>query len=268
MNFWQQKVAVVTGGSAGLGRHLAEELARRHARVVIVGRDQDRLETAKAAIRLDHAEAQCMTVAADITQTGEVDRLFTLTEQHFGQLDLLINCAGRSMRGRASETSLADFQNLLDLNTLAAIDCCQQALPALRETRGTIVNIGSLASRIATPNLGGYPVSKFAIAGYSEQLRRELADEGVHVLTVFPGPIARPDAGERYADQAADLGEAAQRPGGTHLTAADPTTLSRRILRAAERRKAEWMPTKARIFCVLALLSPRLADRVVRKMTD
>ena len=266
---WADKVAIVTGGSAGLGYHLAQALLARDARVTIVGRDRDRLQQARESLlQGKYPPDSLLTVAADVTADADVARIVAKTHEQFGRLDLLVNCAGRSMRGLASQVTVDEMRDLFELNTVAAMRCCQHALPYLRKSQGQIINIGSLASRIATPNLGAYPASKFGLAAYSEQLRRELGPEGVHVLTVFPGPISRLDAGARYADQTAQMGETASRPGGSRLKSMSPASLVAGILKAASRRRAEWMPLKARLFCLIALCSPKLGDWIARKMTS
>ena len=103
---------------------------------------------------------------------------------------------------------------LLDLNFFAMVRCTRAAAPLLLESGGHIVNIGSLAAKSASRYVGAYPVSKHAVAAYSHQLRLELGPQGVHVLLVCPGPLTRPDAGQRYDKQAKDLPEAVRQPGG------------------------------------------------------
>jgi short-subunit dehydrogenase len=122
---------------------------------------------------------------------------------------------------------------------------------------------------MAAPYLGAYPVSKFAVAAYTHQLRLELGPRGVHVLLVCPGPIARPDAGHRYADQAQDLPAAASRPGGgVRIKGLDPDELARRLLRACETRRAELViPAKARLLAALLQLWPSWADRIILHKT-
>jgi len=158
---------------------------------------------------------------------------------------------------------------LLELNFLAMTRCTRAFGPSLIESRGHIVNIGSLAAKSASRYLGAYPASKFPVAAYSQQLRLELNPLGVHVLLVCPGPIARPDAGQRYDDQAADLPESARKPGGgVKVKGIAPEKLVAKILRYCERRKPELvMPAKARLLFAIAQLSPTLGDWILTKMT-
>jgi short-subunit dehydrogenase len=184
-------------------------------------------------------------------------------------LDVLVNNVGRSTRGRILDVTPDELRDLMELNFLAAVQTTRAAASHLIAARGHIVNIGSLAAKSASRYLGGYPPSKFALAGYTQQLRLELAGEGVHVLLVCPGPIAREDAGSRYDEQAADLPQEARRPGGgVRVKAISPDDLAGRIVKACERRRPELVvPAKARLLFALAQLWPSLADRILLRST-
>ncbi len=267
MSYWQNKVVLITGGSAGLGRALAEAFARSGARIVLAARGEEQLEVAAEELRDRGAEV--LAVPADVTLQHDVERLIARSVEHFGRIDVLVNNAGRSARGAVLETTPDDFQAAWELNFLAAVRCTRAAAPHLIKVRGHLVNIGSLSSKSASRHIGAYPASKFALAAYSQQLRLELGPEGLHVLLVCPGPIARADAGTRYTDQSAELPESARRPGaGVKLKAIDPAKLSEQILQACQRRKPELVvPARARLLFALTQLAPRLGDWLVRKMT-
>jgi NAD(P)-dependent dehydrogenase (short-subunit alcohol dehydrogenase family) len=210
--YWQGKRALVTGGSAGLGRALAGVLVGRGARVAIVGRRAEQLD--KTTHELRFYGGTVLSVAADVTNQADVDRLVGTVHSAWGGLDLLCNCAGRSMRGAALATPLHEFQALWDVNFLATLRCTQAFAPALTESHGHVVLIGSLASKLAAGYLGAYPASKFPLAALAQQLRIELGARGPHVLLVCPGPIERNETTRhepsgRYADQAAGIPVAA-----------------------------------------------------------
>jgi short-subunit dehydrogenase len=266
-DYWIKKVAVVTGASSGLGRQIATAFAAVGASVVLAARDSARLEAVAGA--LVQSASRVLPVAADVTNQEQVDRLFQRTIDEFGRLDVLVNCLGVSSRGRAIDTTPDDFTHLLDINLLTAVRCTRAAAPHLLQARGHLVNIGSLSGKTASRYLGAYPASKFALTGYTQQLRLELRPEGLHVLLVLPGPIARDDAGIRYADQAADLPATARQPGGgVKLKGIDPRKLAGQILRACERRRPELVvPARARLLFALQQLSPRLGDWILRRMT-
>lgn len=267
MTFWKDKVAVVTGGSAGLGRVLGERLAAAGARVVLAARSVAELE--RAAGDITQRGQTAIGVPTDVTVDREVNALMERAVAEFGTIDLLVNSAGRSDRGLALETTPERFQELLDLNFLATVRCCRAAGPHLIRSGGHLVNIGSLASKTAARFLGAYPASKFPVAAYSQQLRLELGPQGVSVLLVCPGPIARDDAGRRYDKEAANLPGAASRPGaGVKLKGIPPAQLAERILRASEQGRAELIvPAKARLLFAIAQLSPPLGDWLLKRQT-
>src|SRR3954471_10995217 len=129
MKYWQDKVAVVTGGSAGLGRAIAEAFARAGARVVIAARGAESPENAAAEIRrrVGAACPEVLSVTADVTKQPDVDALFQQTIGRFGRLDALVNNAGRSARGQVLNTTPEEFRDLLELNFLAVVRCTRAA---------------------------------------------------------------------------------------------------------------------------------------------
>jgi len=258
---------VVTGASAGLGAALARVLAARGAKLVLVARHLQPLEQIADTLRALGADV--LPFAADVTAQQDVDALVQQSVERFGRVDLLCNCAGRSARGAILETTPEDFQQLLDVNFLAVVRTTRAFAALLREQRGHLVQIGSLASKLAARYLGAYPASKFALAAYSQQLRLELGPQGLHVLLVCPGPIQREVDAPRYADQATDLPTAAQQPGaGAKLNTIDPEWLAERILIACEARQLELiLPRKVRALLLLSQLSTRLGDWLLRRST-
>jgi NAD(P)-dependent dehydrogenase (short-subunit alcohol dehydrogenase family) len=262
MPYWSDKVAVVTGGSSGLGLAIARALRKAGAKVALAARDEQRLQAAASQIAASG-------VACDVTRQDEVERLMQAVIGDHGRLDLLVNCAGKSSRGAIAETTAEQFRELLDLNFLSAVRTTQAALPHLLKSRGHVVQIGSLAAKTAGPHLGAYPASKFPLAAYAQQLRLELGPQGLHVLLVCPGPIRRDDAGRRYTSEAAGLPESAAKPGGgVKLKGIDPDWLAERILAACERRVPELVvPGRARLHFALSQLWPSLGDWIVRRMT-
>ncbi len=266
MSYWQDKVVIITGGSAGLGLALGRELHRQAARVVLVARNQRQLQ--EAATQLGGVGERVLSIPTDVTNQGQVDNLVARVTSQLGHIDALFNCAGKSARGEILETTPEDFQELLELNFLAVVRCTRAAMPYLFKSQGHVINIGSLASKSASRFLGPYPASKFPVAAYSQQLRLEISDRGVHILLVCPGPIARQDSGHRYTTT--DVPNSAQKPGGgVKLKGIDPDWLAKRILAACQNRKAELVvPSKAKLLFAISQLSPRLGDWLLRKMTS
>jgi short-subunit dehydrogenase len=267
MSYWQGKVAVVTGGSAGLGRAIASELARNKAHVVIAARTADKLEV--AARELSAAGAEVLAVPADVTRQADIDRLFGKTIERFGRLDALVNNAGRSDRGAAIDTSAEEFAALMELNLIALVRATRAAVPYLLASRGHLVNIGSLAGKTAARYMGAYSATKHAVSAYSQQLRLELGPQGLHVLLASPGPIARDEPRIYSERKVAALPESAKQPGGgVKVNLIKPDWLAKKILRACERRRAELVvPGRARLVFAISQLWPGLGDWIVRKMT-
>jgi short-subunit dehydrogenase len=260
MSYWQNKACLVTGSSGGLGLAISEALSRRGAKVVLNGRRPDALEV--AAEKLRKSGGAVHAIAGDVTWQEDVDRMSAEVSEKFGGLDLLCNCAGRSTRGAALETTPEDFQQLLEVNFLATVRMTRAFAPLLVKRRGHLVNIGSLASKVGAKYMGAYPASKFAVAAYTQQLRLELADQGLHVMLVCPGPIARDDAGVRYTQTSGDVPSAAQAPGGgAKVKAIAPNELAEAILKACEARKAELViPAKAKLLFAISQLSASWGD--------
>jgi short-subunit dehydrogenase len=266
-SYWLNKVALVTGGSRGLGLAIARALVENGARVIITARNQEQL--AKAAAELSAADGTCGWLPADLTQDDQVTSLVAEAIQMHGRLDLLVNCAGSSDRGEVQATAAERFEALLNLNFLSAVRVTRAALPQLVASRGHVVLIGSLAAKSAGRYLGAYPASKFPLVAYAQQLRLELGSKGLHTLLVCPGPIRRSDAGMRYDEQTANLPASARQPGGgVKLQGIDADWLAGKILAACERRKAELIvPGRAKLLFAIAQLWPALADWIVTRMT-
>ena len=263
-SYWHNKVVLVTGGSNGLGRGIAETFARAGAKIAIVALEKEGVEKAAAEIG-----GETLPIHADITKQEDVDRIFETVKNRFSQLDVLVNNAGRSMRGKVLDTSPEQFQALFDLNVLGTVRCTRAAVPMIQERKGHIVNIGSLAAKSAMRYVGAYSVSKFAVAAFSQQLRLELGAEGLHVLFVCPGPIRR--EGERLypLEGLEGIPELAQQPGaGVKVNRIAPHVLAQKILTYCERRKPELIvPGKARILFAISQLCPTFGDWLVKKST-
>lgn len=266
-SYWSEKVAIVTGASSGLGWHLSRALVRVGARVVMAARNEPELNVAARDVSIPANEA--MPIVADVTQDESVTHLVGLTVGRLGRIDAVFNCAGRSMRKAAIDTTADDFRELIDLNFLGAVRMARATVPELVKTRGHLVNIGSLAGKLGTRYYGAYPASKFCLSAYSQQLRLELGPQGLHVLLVCPGPIRRDNASPRYAEAQEKIPADALKPGGgAKVRAIDPERLAVRILDACLSRKLELVvPCRARVLFAIGQLAPRLGDWLLRKLT-
>ncbi len=269
---WKNKKVLVCGASAGLGWQLTATLAEHGASVIMVARDQTRLNAAQSRIAQRIAAAQLFTICGDMTDI-ESSRLVAEEVRHrFGQLDLVINAVGASDRGTIDKLSMDRMLELVRTNVGSGLNAIQQFTPLLKPTRGALVLIGSLSSHFAPRYMGGYAIAKHGLAALAQQSRLEMAADGVHVLLVSPGPIARDDAGQRYNSvaHAAELpAEALKSGGGAKIKGLDPVKLADEILSAvARRKKVLILPRKAKLLLIACALSPSLGDYLLRKLTS
>jgi NAD(P)-dependent dehydrogenase (short-subunit alcohol dehydrogenase family) len=176
---------LITGGSRGLGVALAREFGRHGARVAVCARDEAALE--RALTDLGHRGIEAMAIQCDLTERRQVANLVETVRERFGGLDVLVNNAGVIQVGRLETMTVEDYQEAMAVNFWAAVYATLEALPLLRGSGGRIVNVSSIGGKLAVPHLLPYSASKFAIGGFSEGLRAELARDGVLVTTVYPG---------------------------------------------------------------------------------
>lgn len=178
---------VITGGSRGLGLALAEEALRQGANVVILARDVDELTQAQ-----NHLQAlglgRVMTVACDVTERQELNGAFNAIMTAFGSIDVLINNAGSILVGPFESMEREEFAAQMRLHFQAVLESMRSLVPYFKKTGGgRVVNICSVGGKIPVPHMAPYCASKFALAGLSETLAAELAQDGIVVTTVYPG---------------------------------------------------------------------------------
>ncbi|MCC6729364.1 MAG: glucose 1-dehydrogenase [Chthonomonadales bacterium] len=190
------RVAVVTGGTSGLGRGIAEGLAAAGAIVVAGSRDAGRVADARAALRTLGPANDARVL--DVTDAAAVRALFEGVAAERGRVDILVNAAGVTHRAPAVEMALEDWERVLRVNLTGTFLCCQAAARAMREQDGggAIVNIASLASHVGLPWVAAYGASKGAVAELTQALAVEWAPLAIRVNAiapgVFPTPLNRP----------------------------------------------------------------------------
>lgn len=268
---WFGRQVLVCGGSSGLGLQLVIAAARQKAKIAIVGRDANRLNAARL-VALEHGAGSVVCFSIDLRHPDSDTNHDSAKLQDWlleNNVDLLINAIGRSDRGFLEQLNSKDLMSLFEDNVICTWNMIRIALHSLKRSKGTIVNIGSLAGLVSAPNMGGYSIAKFGLTALSRQLRLELAKDDVSVTLVSPGPIERDDSGNRYESLAKSRGlsdNATAPAGGAKLRLLDPEKLCEKILDAASQRRKELVcPAKAKWMAALMPVWPNLADRILKR---
>jgi len=183
MSFFNDKVVVITGGSDGIGRALIDVLIPLGAKIATCARNYDKLYN----LQLQYPNVLLHTMACDVSNEADCKRFIDSVIEVFGQIDILINNAGISMRSLFNDVDVDVMRKVMDVNFFGAVYCTKYALPFILQTRGTIVGISSTAGYRGLPGRSGYSASKFALRGWLEALRSELIHSDVHVMWVSPG---------------------------------------------------------------------------------
>ena len=180
------KLALITGGSRGLGLVLARHICAEGGSVVLIARDPDELARAKADVA--QRGGTVLTIQCDLLDSGQIQSAVRQIIDRTSKIDILINSAGIIEVGPLEHMTREDFERTMRLHFWAPYELVSQIVPVMR-TRGggRIVNISSIGGKVAVPHLAPYSVSKFALTGFSDAIRAELARDNIHVTTVAPG---------------------------------------------------------------------------------
>jgi short-subunit dehydrogenase len=181
----KNQVVIITGASSGIGKALAFEMGGQGAIVIITGRNQANLNEAAAA--LEAVNIQNHAIVCDSSSEEQTRMMIQEVVDRFGKIDLLINNAGISMRSMFETIDLHVLKQVMDINFWGTVYATHAALPYLKQSKGGIIGISSIAGYRGLPVRTGYSASKFAMNGFLEALRTELIGTGVHVLTACPG---------------------------------------------------------------------------------
>jgi len=184
------KVALITGASSGIGAATAEYFAKLGASLSLSGRNVAKLEeTRKKCIAAGAADNQVITLPSDVSKRAELEKLLNDTIKKFGKLDILVNSAGIINNGGVTTGTMQAYDEVMDINVRSIVEICQLASPLLIKTKGSIVNLSSIAGPCSFPGVTFYCISKAAIDQLTKCLALELAPHGVRVNAVNPGVI-------------------------------------------------------------------------------
>lgn len=185
----ENKVAIITGSTSGIGLSVAKEFIKNGAKVTICSPNKDKVEEAKKEILQEYKDDQVIGVTADVSNTNDVENLFAETIKAFGTLDILVNNAGIAPRQPIEETSDDDFIKVLNINTVGVFKCTREALKYMKEKGGSIINTSSFVSLYGSPNQAAYSASKAAINGLTKSNAKELGKYNIRVNAIAPGVV-------------------------------------------------------------------------------
>jgi len=249
---------LITGASGGIGGAIARELAWRGASLILVNRDSDKLERLATEIR--GSGGKVLTLTGDIAQPGMPVRLIEQAIEELGTIDILINCAGVQNFGFFAQESAEDMAMLFQVNTIAPIALVNAVLPhMLDKGMGKIVNVGSIFGSIGFPCFASYSASKFALRGFSEALRRELAGSGVGVTYVAP----------RFTKTAFNRNVVARMANALKMNQDEPENVAASVIATIERDDRErYLGWPEKLFVRINSILPRLVDPSLIKQVD
>jgi short-subunit dehydrogenase len=248
---------LITGASQGIGRALAVLAAARGARVLAAARSEELLRELAQEVRASGGVLE--TVLADVTSPEDRRRMVEAAVRHFGGLDVLVNNAGIGATGHFADCGPERLRKIFEVNFFGLTETTRAFLPLLKQgNRPAVVNISSIAGKRGIPARSEYSASKFAVHGFSEALRAELAKDGIDVLVVCPG-LTQTNFSKNMLEQKAKIQM-------DHLRGMTPEQVAAAILRAIERGRNEtWLTFKGRLMLWFCRFFPRIADRIAAR---
>lgn len=254
----KDKVVIITGGSSGIGKALAEKFGSEGSKILITGRNREELDRTVSEL-----SSKGITIAgfqADVSKPEDNREMAAEAIRKYGRIDVLINNAGISMRALFEEVDLEVVKKVMDINFYGALYATKYCLPEIKKNKGSIVGISSIAGYRGLPGRTGYSASKFALNGFLEVLRTELLKTGVHVLTACPGFTASNIRKRSLTKDGTAQGES-PRDEDKMMTAEE---CARHIYRATVKRKRTLILTgQGKMAVFLNKWFPGLADKMV-----
>lgn len=183
----KNKVAIVTGGTRGIGLGIVRSFLQNGAKVVLFGSREETVSKAIDSLKEENANYEVKGFAPNMTSEEELQKVFEEVKKTYGKIDILVNNAGISARAKIEDFTVKEYDEIMDINVKAVFLCSKLIVPYLEETKGVILNTSSMVSIYGQPSGVMYPASKFALNGMTKSLARELAPKGIRVNAVAPG---------------------------------------------------------------------------------
>lgn len=185
----ENKVAIITGSSSGIGFAVAKEFVKNGAKVVLCGTSLESANYAKNKILNEYPNANLIAIKVDISNSSEVENLFRTTIDTWKYIDILVNNAGIAPAKPLEEMTDEDFINVLNINTIGTFRCTKEAVKYMKEKGGSIINTSSFVSLYGSPNQSAYTASKAAINGLTKSNAKELGKYNIRVNAIAPGVV-------------------------------------------------------------------------------
>jgi short-subunit dehydrogenase len=256
----KDKVVVITGGSSGIGKALAEVFGRNGSRILITGRTSADLDAAVSEMRGKGIDIHGFV--SDVSREADNKKMAEEVLRLFGRIDILINNAGITMRALFEEVDLEVLRKVMDINFFGVLYATKYCLPEIIKSQGSVIGISSIAGYRGLPARAGYSSSKFALNGFLEVLRTEMLNRNVHVMTACPGFTAS-NIRKRSLTKDGSLQGSSPRNEKKMMSAED---CAQHIYRATVKRKNILVLTTLGKFTVfLNKWFPGLTDKLVYK---
>ncbi|GGE54200.1 short-subunit dehydrogenase [Priestia taiwanensis] len=225
------KVVMITGASSGIGEEMAYEVAKWGGTPILVARRHQKLVNIQEKITSTYGR-QSYVYPLDVCDEQQVKVVFENIVQEVGRIDVLINNAGFGVFTSVDEADLTEVKEMFDVNVIGLIACTQAVLPYMKErNEGHIIQIASLAGKIATPKSSAYAATKHAVLGFTNALRMELANTNIHVTAINPGPIKT-----NFFDRADTTGNYVK---SVEKYMLEPSTVAKKVVSVIGKRKRE-----------------------------
>ncbi|MGX5582626.1 SDR family oxidoreductase [Bacillus thuringiensis] len=258
----QNKVIVITGASSGIGEQVAMQVAAQGATPVLMARTEEKLQALVDKIKETY-NTPCYYYVLDVSDEMEVQSVFSKVLQEVGRIDILVNNAGFGIFKTFEDASMGEVKDMFQVNVFGLVACTKAALPYMvNKNEGHIINIASLAGKIATPKSSAYAATKHAVLGFTNSLRMELANTDIYVTAINPGPIDT-----NFFEIADQSGTYVKNMGRYMLK---PTYVAEQIVKSMHTKKREvnlpkWMGIGPKLYALFPGLFERVAGKSLSK---